>query len=277
MMNLMVKPTDVSAKATRRRFTTAEKIRILREADACAHEKGAVAALLRREGLYSSHLTNWRKQRDAGQFGKAARKRGPVATPPDPRDKKIAELERSLRRVQAERDRYERLCALQKSVGAVRDPAGDRGRNEALMQIVEATSAVDGIEATCDALGVCRASYYRSPQRRVYGPRRQMRCPRSLLPDERREVLELFHEDRFADLAPAQVYATLLDEGRYLCSERTMYRVLTANHEVRERRAQLMHPRYEAPELLATKPNQLWSWDITKLKARRRGRTSTCT
>jgi transposase-like protein len=116
MMNLMVKPTEVSAKATRRRFTTAEKIRILRDADACAHEKGGVAALLRREGLYSSHLANWRKQRDAGQFGKTPRKRGPVATPPDPRDKKIVELERSLRRVQAERDRYERLCALQKKV-----------------------------------------------------------------------------------------------------------------------------------------------------------------
>lgn len=125
MMNLMVKPTEVSAKATRRRFTTAEKIRILREADACAHEKGAVTALLRREGLYSSHLTNWRKQRDAGQFGKAARRRGPVATPPDPRDKKIAELERSLRRVQAERDRYERLCALQKKC---RSCSGSRWR-----------------------------------------------------------------------------------------------------------------------------------------------------
>ena len=79
-------------------------------------------------------------------------------------------------------------------------------------------------------------------------------------------MLDVFHEDRFADLAPAQVYATLLDEGRYICSERTMYRVLAANHEVRERRALLMHPRYEAPELLATALNQLWSWDITKLK-----------
>lgn len=116
MMNLMVKPTEVSAKATRRRFTTAEKIRILREADACAHEKGAVPALLRREGLYSSHLTNWRKQRDAGQFGKTPRKRGPVPTPPDPRDKQIAELERSLRKAEARADRYERLCALQKKV-----------------------------------------------------------------------------------------------------------------------------------------------------------------
>lgn len=116
MMNLMVKPTEVSAKATRRRFTTAEKVRILREADACAHEKGAVTALLRREGLYSSHLTSWRKQRDAGQFGKNPRKRGPVAVAPDPRDKQIAELERSLRKAEARADRYERLCALQKKV-----------------------------------------------------------------------------------------------------------------------------------------------------------------
>ncbi|HEY0252058.1 MAG TPA: hypothetical protein VGC41_11055, partial [Kofleriaceae bacterium] len=133
------------------------------------------------------------------------------------------------------------------------------------MRIVDDTSGPDGIEATCDALGVCRASYYRSRRPRVYGPRYQMRCPRSLLPEERQEVLGLFHEDRFADLAPAQVYAILLDEGRYICSERTMYRVLTSNLEIRERRALLMHPRYEAPELLATKPNQLWSWDITKL------------
>lgn len=115
-MNLMVKPTEVSTKARRRRFTTAEKIRILREADAAAQETGGVTALLRREGLYSSHLTSWRRQRDEGQFGKTPRKRGPVAVVPDARDKKIAELERSLRRVEAERDRYERLCALQKKV-----------------------------------------------------------------------------------------------------------------------------------------------------------------
>jgi putative transposase len=134
------------------------------------------------------------------------------------------------------------------------------------MQIVDDTCGPDGVDATCFALGVCRASYYRSRQPRVFGPRYQMRSPRSLLPEEQRAVLDVFHEDRFTDLAVAQVYATLLDEGRYLCSERTMYRVLTTNHEIRERRAQLMHPRYAAPELLATAPNQLWSWDITKLK-----------
>ena len=135
-----------------------------------------------------------------------------------------------------------------------------------MMQIVDDTCSADGIDATCIALGVCRASYYRSRAPRVYGPRYQVRCPRSLLLEERQAVLDVFHEDRFADLAPAQVYAALLDEGRFLCSERTMYRVLTANHEIRERRAQLMHPTYAAPELLATAPNQLWSWDITKLK-----------
>jgi putative transposase len=82
---------------------------------------------------------------------------------------------------------------------------------------------------------------------------------------ERTAVLDLLHEPRFVDLAPAQVYAGLLDEKRYVCSERTMYRILEANHEVRERRDQLRHPTYAAPQLLATAPNQLWSWDITKL------------
>jgi putative transposase len=136
-----------------------------------------------------------------------------------------------------------------------------------MMTLVDETSAVDGIEATCDVLGVCRATYYRRREPDVYTvPQRWRPQPRALVPEERRAVLDVFHEERFADLAPAQVYAILLDEKRYLCSERTMYRILAANDEVRERRAQLMHPRYAAPELLATGPNQLWSWDITKLK-----------
>ena len=135
-----------------------------------------------------------------------------------------------------------------------------------MMQIVADTSGVDGIDATCIALGVCPATYYRSLRPRMYGPRHQMPCPRTLVHEEKRAVLELFHEDRFCDLAPAQVYATLLDEGIYHCSERTMYRVLAEREEVRDRRAQRRHPIYAAPELLATAPNQLWSWDITKLK-----------
>ncbi len=78
-------------------------------------------------------------------------------------------------------------------------------------------------------------------------------------------MLAQLHSPRFADLAPSEVYATLLDEGTYLCSERSMYRILAAHHEVRERRDQLRHPDYKQPELLATAPNQVWSWDITKL------------
>ena len=78
-------------------------------------------------------------------------------------------------------------------------------------------------------------------------------------------MLERLHEPRFVDRAPAEVFAVLLDEGQYLCSERTMYRILAANAEVKERRNQLRHPAYQAPELLARRPNELWSWDITKL------------
>jgi transposase len=115
MMNLMPKSTEVSAKATRRRFSMSEKIRILREADGCK-EKGSVNALMRREGIYSSHLSSWRRQRDAGQFGKSPRKSGPSPSLPDPRDKQIAELEGQLRRSEAARDRAERFVALQKKV-----------------------------------------------------------------------------------------------------------------------------------------------------------------
>jgi len=121
-----------------------------------------------------------------------------------------------------------------------------------------------GVRATCEALGVAPATYYRHQR----PPRLPEAKPshRALPDEERQEVLDLLHERRFVDLAPAEVFATLLDEGRYLCSERTMYRILAANQEVRERRDQLRHPSYAVPELMATGPNELWSWDITKLK-----------
>jgi transposase InsO family protein len=79
-------------------------------------------------------------------------------------------------------------------------------------------------------------------------------------------VLSMLNDDRFADLPPAEVYATLLDEGKFVCSISTMYRILRENNQAKERRDQLRHPFYPAPELLATRPNELWSWDITKLK-----------
>jgi len=90
--------------------------------------------------------------------------------------------------------------------------------------------------------------------------------PRALQPAERALVIDELNSERFADIAVPQVHATLFDEGRYFCSQRTMYRILKNAGQVRERRNQLRHPTYTKPELLASAPNQLWSWDITKLK-----------
>jgi putative transposase len=124
-----------------------------------------------------------------------------------------------------------------------------------------------GITTACDALGLSRATWYRqrSPQR----PQVPMIPPaphhRALDQAERRSVLDILHQERFVDKAPREVYATLLDEGTYLCSPSTMYRILNQEGEVKERRNQLRHPHYRKPELLATGPNQVWSWDITKL------------
>ena len=122
-----------------------------------------------------------------------------------------------------------------------------------------------GRRRACAALAVPRATWYR--RRRPPQPRRPpRRHPRALSEQERGEVLACLHEERFQDCAPPQVFAALLDEGRYHCSIRTMYRLLAQRGENRERRDQLMHPPYQKPELLATGPNQLWSWDITKLR-----------
>jgi len=133
------------------------------------------------------------------------------------------------------------------------------------MQIVAEQGPRHGVAATCRALAVPRASYYRSRQEPKPARPRARAVPRALPPEVRQAVLDVLHEPRFVDLAPAEVQATLLDEGQYLCSTRTMYRILEANREVRERRDLLRHPHYAAPELLATRPNALWSWDITKL------------
>jgi putative transposase len=136
------------------------------------------------------------------------------------------------------------------------------------MAIVTEHKATLGVAPLCQALVVPRACFYRWQQLvpEVEGPKPPRRVPRALPPEERQQVLAVLNDDRFADLAPAEVYATLLDEGKYVCSIRTMYRILHQHAEVRERRRQLRHPHYQAPELLATRPNQLWSWDITKLK-----------
>lgn len=138
-----------------------------------------------------------------------------------------------------------------------------------MIALVDAQGAQRGIAPTCAALGLARATFYRYRRQPDAGPPipRVRRAPRhALTPTEREAVLAVLHEASFVDVPPAQVWARLLDAGQVPpCSIRTMYRVLAANQEVRERRNQLRHPVYQKPQLLATGPNQVWSWDITKL------------
>jgi len=133
------------------------------------------------------------------------------------------------------------------------------------MTTVEELRPIAGVVRSCDALAVPRASYYRWRRPPPARATERSRPRRALAPNEQQEVLALLDSPRFVDQAPREVYATLLDEGGYLCSTRTMYRLLAQRGEVRERRDQLRHPQYQKPELLATGPNQVWSWDITKL------------
>jgi len=137
------------------------------------------------------------------------------------------------------------------------------------MEVTEKLAAKVGTQSACDALGVPRSSLYEHRQRQrqpAPEPKKRPSPPRALSPQERQAVIDVLHQDRFVDKAPDEVYATLLDEETYYCCPRTMYRILASEDEVRERRNQKRHPEYVKPELLATAPNQVWSWDTTKLK-----------
>ena len=132
------------------------------------------------------------------------------------------------------------------------------------MQSAEAFGKSVGVQAACAALTVPRSSLYRARTPQVVRSIPKISA-RALSQVEKTKVRDELNSERFQDRSPREVYATLIDEGRYLCSYRSMYRILSENNEVRERRNQLRHPNYTKPELLATAPNQLWSWDITKL------------
>lgn len=137
------------------------------------------------------------------------------------------------------------------------------------MKAVDDLAEAVGVAEACRVLGVPRSSHYRARQTPDAAPPALHERPapaRTLRAEERTVVREVLNSPRFQDCAPRAVYATLLDEAISLCSWRTMYRILAAADEVRERRDQVRRPTYTKPELLATRPNQLWSWDITKLK-----------
>jgi putative transposase len=137
-----------------------------------------------------------------------------------------------------------------------------------LIEQTEALTQQMGVVSACQALGLPRSSFYRAreTETRLKAAETKAAQPaRALGEAEKSTVRQLLNSERFQDLAPREVYATLLDEGQYLCHWRTMYRILEEHDEVRERRNQLRHPNHPKPELLATGPNQVWSWDITKL------------
>ena len=121
-----------------------------------------------------------------------------------------------------------------------------------------------GTRPLCEAFGEPRSSYYRSRRERPSGLLKKRSCPRALSQQEQSRVLEVMNSERFRDVAPPEAHAMLLDEGVYLCSERTIYRILGRQGQTTLRRQQEAH-QYPRPELLATRPNKLWSWDITKL------------
>jgi putative transposase len=139
------------------------------------------------------------------------------------------------------------------------------------MQAVSELAPRVGLHSACQAFGQNRAAMYRDRARRRGDVSRRTpvarpRPPLAFSMVEQEILLDLLDSERFADLAPAAVYATLLDEGRYHGSIRTMYRLLAAQNQSGERRNHRIHPAYAKPELLATRPNEVWSWDITKLK-----------
>ena len=259
---------EVVAKPKRRQFTAEYRLRILEEAERCtqprrggsaASPRGAVQ--LPSDGLAQGAASGFASGPDPEQARSEARR----AQPP-PRE--------------GARARGESGAAGEGVAHRPYDPgrpgkscraAGIQPRTrEGLLMAVQPLASQVGVTPACRALGVPRATFYRR-RRPAPGHRQPRPAPaRALCASERAHVLDVLASPRFVDRSPAEVVATLLDEGQYLCAERTMYRILAANQPVRERRNQLSHPCYTKPELVATAPNQTWSWDITRLRGPKR-------
>ena len=230
--------------------------------DRCQHP-GEIGALLRREGLYSSHLSTWRRLRREGVLqGLSAQQRGPKRNAAATEQREIAHLQKQVSKLEHELKKAHTIIDVQKKLSG--DPIDDAQGRELVMNAVRTLSVRVGVKPACVALRMNRSRYYRGQRPRIHRP--CLAPPLKLSPHEYHKAHSLLLCERFVDQAPASIVATLLDEGEYVCSERTMYRILSHHQQLKERRRGHRQVSYTKPELLAIAPNQVWSWDITKLK-----------
>nr|WP_304511633.1 IS3 family transposase [Desulfobacula sp.] len=261
---------EVPEKKPRRNFTASYKLRILQAVDNCT-ESGQIGRLLRREGLYSSNLTAWRRARDNGLLqAMSPQKRGRKLKEKNPLTGEVARLQKDKRNLEHKLKQAELIIEAQKKnfSDPGHNPKHKRKQRECLMNAALELSPDTGKKSSCSAFDIPRASFYRFHTPRIPVKKQQPISHISLSGDEQQTVLDLLHSEKYQDKAPYQIYASLLDDGIYHCSIRTMYRLLEKEHGfVKERRRQVARPHYEKPELLATAAKQVWSWDITKLKS----------
>ena len=256
-----------SSQPKRRTFTAAYKLAMIEKYDA-ATGPGAKGALLRGEGLYDSHISYWRKARNSGALASSAAAADAVpAVAPKGRPAGEAENERLRKRLAKAEVKLEQTRAALDIMGkafAPVDALRERGFAGAVRQVSEETfdllEPVTGVKKACELTGKSRATVYRRRNGTRSGCReRQPAAPNALSAGERDELLAVLDSPRFADKAPRQVWALLIDEGVYLASVSTMYRLLREAGQVRERRAQAAHPARTKPELVADAPNQVGS------------------
>ncbi len=249
------------SKQTRRTFTAEYKVRIIEEANAC-RRPGDIGRLLRREGLHYSHLSEWRKVAREGMMAALGRKRGRKPLGEPEAVKRVRVLERERIHLMSDIDAAVTTVEVQRKTC---QDAGLEPPREILLEGAERLAKKIGVTQACAKMGVSRSTLYRRGKPKLELKKRPT-PKRALSEAERQEVFDVLCSDRFIDRSPRQVVVTLLDEGRYLCSARTMYRILGEKKAVRERRAQRSHPKRERPHIEASRPNQSWSWDITHLR-----------
>ncbi|MFI5784066.1 IS3 family transposase [Nocardia sp. NPDC051570] len=253
----------------RRAFSASDKLAHLAAYEE-AVERGEGGAYLRSQGLYSSLISEWRKQRDAGVL--AGRKPGEKIGKLTAEQAEIARLTAELARANKRLATTETALDIMGKAHALLESLSERGghRRAAQEALTAAYASLTGAGVStrhaAALTGLVRSTAIRRGNTcAVVGARSAVDPANKLTVLERRRILDTLNSSRFVDLTPLQVYAQLLDEGTYLCSVSTMYRVLREHAQVKERRRLARHPAKACPELLATAPRQVYSWDITKL------------